>query len=127
MKALILVGGKATRLYPTTLIMPKQLIMIDGFPVIHYILDHCLKLKGDAIVFGFFGRDYVNRSIFDKKGIKIYFQNYQHPQYQQRFKGFEPYMCILDLLCNHGPKSLDILLSGNITYNSLKNGDYWEK
>jgi len=109
----------------------KKIIRMSEFPFEgkkdHLILDHCLKLKGDAIVFGIFGRDYVNRSIFDKKGIKIYFQNYQHPQYQQRFKGFEPYMCILDLLCNHGPKSLDILLSGNITYNSLKNGDYWEK
>jgi NDP-sugar pyrophosphorylase family protein len=42
MKAIILAGGKATRLYPTTLIMPKQLIMIDGYPVIHYVLRHCL-------------------------------------------------------------------------------------
>ena len=50
MKALILVGGKATRLYPTTLIMPKQLIMIDGFPVIHYILDHCLKNSIDNVI-----------------------------------------------------------------------------
>ena len=50
MKALILVGGKATRLYPTTLLMPKQLIMIDGFPVIHYILDHCLKNSIDNVI-----------------------------------------------------------------------------
>jgi len=41
MKALIMAGGKATRLYPTTLFMPKQLVMINGYPVIYYIISHC--------------------------------------------------------------------------------------
>ena len=45
MKALILAGGKATRLYPMTLYMPKQLIMINGRPVISYIINHC-RLAG---------------------------------------------------------------------------------
>jgi NDP-sugar pyrophosphorylase family protein len=34
-------GGKATRLYPMTLFIPKQLIMINGHPVIYYIIKHC--------------------------------------------------------------------------------------
>jgi len=41
MKALILAGGKAARLYPITLYMPKQLMMINGRPVISYIINHC--------------------------------------------------------------------------------------
>ena len=41
MQALILAGGRASRLYPLTLCMPKQLIMVNGYPVIHYIMEHC--------------------------------------------------------------------------------------
>jgi len=41
MKAVLIAGGKATRLYPMTLYMPKQLIMINGYPVIRYIINHC--------------------------------------------------------------------------------------
>lgn len=50
MKALVLAGGKATRLYPMTLIMPKQLIMINGYPVIKYIIDHCRNNGINGIV-----------------------------------------------------------------------------
>jgi len=43
LRAVILAGGRATRLYPVTLYMPKQLIMINGHPAIHYIFNHCRK------------------------------------------------------------------------------------
>tara|TARA_B100000700_G_C14963734_1_gene817828 strand:- start:618 stop:1373 length:756 start_codon:yes stop_codon:yes gene_type:complete len=91
------------------------------------VLDHCLKLKGDQVVFGKHGRDYVNSSIFFEKGIKIYFQNYKHPKYKQRFRGFEPFMGIIDLLFNHGSDCFEILQSGNISYNNLLEQKYWEE
>ena len=50
MKALIMAGGKATRLYPMTLFMPKQLIMINGYPVIYYVINHCKKNGVNDIV-----------------------------------------------------------------------------
>ena len=43
MKALILVAGYATRLYPLTINQPKSLLPVSGRPMIDYIMD---KLEG---------------------------------------------------------------------------------
>lgn len=86
------------------------------------VLDHCLKLQGDHVVFGTHGKDYVDLNKFHNKGIKVYFQEYNHPEYKQKFDPFEPYMSVIDLLFNHGrANSLEILLKGNINYTELKN------
>lgn len=90
------------------------------------VLDHCLQLSGDCVVFGAHGQDYVNIEKFHSKGIRIYFQDYQHPVYRQRFEPFEPFLSVIDLLFNHGPKSLEILLSDNVGIEDLKTNDkYW--
>ena len=84
------------------------------------ILDHCMKLGGNKIVFGEHGKDYVDLSLFEDNNIKVYFQKYIHPVYKQRFRDFEPFMSIIDLLCNHGPNSLSILQSNNVNYDYIK-------
>jgi len=91
------------------------------------VLDHCLKLNGDAVVFGMHGKDYVDISIFEKENIDLYFQNYDHPVYKQRFGGFEPNVSVLDLLLNHGSESINILMNKNKTKQQLLAGDDWVK
>lgn len=89
------------------------------------VLDHCRKLNADAVVFGTNGRNYVDLSVFRANNIKVYFQEYVHPVYEQRFSGFEPYLSLIDLMFNHGPNSIDILLTNNIKRNDLLKGGLW--
>ena len=83
------------------------------------ILDMCKKLKSDIYIFGALGKDYAHRENFARQGIKIYFQDYQHPVYRQTGEDFLPYMSVIDLLFNEGGRSLEILMSGNITKQDL--------
>jgi hypothetical protein len=50
---------------------------------------------------------------FPESGIDLFYQNYEHPVYNQLYGGFASYMSIIDLLFNEGfEKSLEIIRSG---------------
>lgn len=83
------------------------------------ILDMCVQLKADVYVFGAQGRDYANVESFRAAGVEPYFQDYRHPQYRQLHGEFKPYMSVIDLLFNEGPRSRDIVMSGNDTREQL--------
>ena len=83
------------------------------------VLDMCKKLKADTYIFGELGKDYAEEKEFTKNDVNIYFQDYHHPVYHQAFGTFLPYMSIIDLLFNEGEKSLEILMSGNVSKNEL--------
>jgi hypothetical protein len=80
------------------------------------VLDMCVKLKADKYIFGSQGKNYADEESFKKQNVTIYFQDYKHPVYKQLHGDFLPYMSALDLLFNEGPKSKEILISGNITH-----------
>lgn len=79
------------------------------------VLDMCRVLGADTYIFGAQGANYADRNSFAENGIKLYFQNYKHPNYQQLHGTFEPYMSALDLIFNEGPNGLQVLLQGNPT------------
>lgn len=45
-------------------------------------------------------------------GLNVMFQEYKHPEYSQQHGKFIPYLSVLDLLLNHGERSLEIIRSG---------------
>ena len=83
------------------------------------VLDMCLQMEADVYIFGMLGEGYAKRENFLKKGVVPYFQHYKHPEYRQLHGQFVSHLSIIDLLFNCGPKSLNILTSGNITKKEL--------
>lgn len=83
------------------------------------VLDMCRKQNADIYVFGALGKDYADSGAFQRQGIKLIFQNYRHPEYQQLYGEFIPYLSIIDLLFNCGPDSYGILLSGNVVKSGV--------
>lgn len=75
------------------------------------VLEILVKLKATAYYSGALGRDYLELETFSKNGIDVEFQNYWHPEYEQRFPGFVPYMSTLDLLLSKGDESREVILN----------------
>jgi hypothetical protein len=60
-------------------------------------------LSGDA------ARSYLDIASFAEAGVEVEWQNYHHPEYAQLHGAFVPYLSTLDLVLNHGGRSLAIL------------------
>jgi len=73
------------------------------------VLDLCKKMNTDVFIFGETGKTYAKIDDFESSNIKLVFQEYKHPKYSQVHGEFISHMSIIDLLFNHGPKSLEIL------------------
>ena len=65
------------------------------------------------------GQGSGNVSKFEKNNVKLIFQDYNHPKYSQLYSEFVSHLSIIDLPFNHGPKSLEIILSNNISQKSI--------
>lgn len=71
-------------------------------------IDTYLSAKGSAI--------YIEKEkpggAFGESGIRLEYQNYEHPVYKQMGSIFMPYMGIVDLLFNYGTEALPVIRSG---------------
>jgi hypothetical protein len=71
----------------------------------------CKAFGADTFYEGISGKNYIDEAEFLREGIKVRFQEYHHPEYQQMHGGFISYLSVVDLLFNHGEESLAILLN----------------
>ncbi len=73
------------------------------------ILEICKQLNAEIYLSGELGRNYLNLEDFEKSGIQVQFQNFQHPVYEQCYKPFLPNMSAIDLIFNEGQNASSIL------------------
>jgi len=83
--------------------------LIDKSEKTELLLSICQKLGADVYLSGISGKDYLDVFKFKKANIKVEFQNFEHPIYQQMHGPFVPEMSSIDLLFNYGHNSLPIL------------------
>jgi hypothetical protein len=82
---------------------------VDGSNV-HRLIGICQRVGANAFYEGAAGRDYIDDSVFAAVGIEISYQDYRHPVYPQLHGEFTPFLSVVDLLFNCGPRSLEILV-----------------
>ncbi|MFH1459687.1 MAG: WbqC family protein [Candidatus Omnitrophota bacterium] len=77
------------------------------------IIEICQKLKAQEYLSGTGGREYLDETLFGQNNISLKYQKFTHPVYQQQVvdknSQFQPYMSIVDLLFNEGPRSIEII------------------
>ena len=73
------------------------------------LIDVCRAAGGDTYLAGKDGANYMDLDRFVASGIKVIFQDFNHPVYPQLFGNFESHLSIVDLLFNCGPKIMEII------------------
>ncbi len=75
------------------------------------IIKICKTVGATHYYNGAAGKSLYSHDDFKRHGIILEFQDYKHPAYKQLWGDFVPYISTIDLIFNHGPKSMEILLS----------------
>ena len=73
------------------------------------ILEICSQSDTRTYISGPDGENYLDSEEFLKKEIEIVYHNFQHPKYTQMVEDFVSHLSVLDLIANHGKKSLDVI------------------
>lgn len=66
------------------------------------LVDLVSAVDGDIYLSGAMGKNYLDLELFNKKNIKVVFQEFEHPVYKQQYEGFIPNMSAVDALFNVG-------------------------
>jgi hypothetical protein len=88
------------------------------------IVQLCKKLGAKSYLSGIGGKDYLDEAQFSDAGVALAYQEFIHPIYRQQYMlsgdDFLPYMCMLDLLFNEGPRSGDIIRMKQVSNAEVK-------
>ena len=78
------------------------------------IIDICNHYNANEYITTPGAKVYLNneKDKFRKDNIKLVYHDYKHPVYNQQYKEFIPFACIIDLIFNEGENSLNIIKSG---------------
>ena len=77
------------------------------------LIDICKALGADTYLAGQGGTDYMDLGRFEKNGLKLIVQEFEHPIYPQLFGDFHSHLSIVDLIFNCGPESMNIIREAN--------------
>lgn len=73
------------------------------------LLALCKHFGVDTYLSGDAARIYLDVDLFEANGVRVEWQNFQHPEYPQMHGEFIPYLSALDLLLNVGEQSRAVL------------------
>ena len=69
----------------------------------------CSRVNATCYISGISGRDYLDEQLFSDAKIKLIYENFIHPKYDQLYGNFLENMSVIDLLFNMGEQSVVIL------------------
>jgi len=78
------------------------------------LLNLCLKLDATRYLSGSAARSYLDIRLFERAGIEVEWQDYQHPVYPQQHGAFVPYLSALDLILNCGESSAEYFVASRL-------------
>ncbi|MCL1936761.1 MAG: WbqC family protein [Defluviitaleaceae bacterium] len=74
-----------------------------------FVLSLCRSLNATIYYSGKQGINYLDIEKFKYYGIEVIFQDYKFKTYSKKFGKFESGLSIIDLMMNHGEKSIDFI------------------
>jgi hypothetical protein len=68
------------------------------------LVDICKRLDATEYLSGIGGKNYIDESLFKEAGIKLTYQEFDHPLYDQLHGSFIPNLSVIDYLMNVGER-----------------------
>lgn len=108
-----LISWMAARLGVTTPMIRSRTLGAGGQRGEH-VATICERVGADRYLSPAGAEEYLleDKAAFARRGISVWLQVFEHPEYTQRFAPFVPYASALDLIFNVGPAAAKVMRSG---------------